>query len=128
MATATAAQQHEMVERKEPLMVQFTKENEDVEGVLVGVELVNVKGKQTCQYLLRDPDGVMFTFLQTYDIGRKLNKGDIGHFVTVRYEGEDKSIVTQGSPLKRFKVMVSKRKVVADTLTITDDDIPEFLR
>jgi hypothetical protein len=76
--------------------------------------------------------GELQSFLGTYDIASKLRRMDIGHLISVRYEGEDKSVSRNGNALKRFKIAVSKELYAgagkkdgleAGTL-ITDDDIP----
>lgn len=116
--------EREMVEVKEPVMVQFANVGQKVEGILLAVEKVNVKGKPTIQYLCEGPEAEVFSFLTTYDLSRKIGRKHVGHFLCVHYMGVDPSVKTQGDPLRRFKVMVSKQKEIANTLEITDDDIP----
>ena len=121
MATAPAATpkdvkpRREMSERTAPEMFQFNDHDKYMSGVLVHVGKVNVTNKQTgeekeaTQYTLENPEnGKRVTFLATYDMERKIRPGDVGHFLTVTYEGEDTSIKTQGSPIKKFRVQVSK--------------------
>lgn len=114
-------------EVKEPVMKQFTSPGQVVEGLLLSIQKVNVKGKSAVQYLCRDDQGDLFTFLATYDIARKISRGHIGHAVRVEYEGEDSTVEVGNNKnkLRRFKVYVAKQKEVApDSLEITDDDIP----
>jgi hypothetical protein len=126
------ATKREMVEVQAPEMFQFTSDGSDIEGILVGISKVEVKGKTTLQYNVIDDDGKKWTFLATYDLARKLGREHIGHYIYVRYEGEDKEVKTQGSPLRRFKVCVSKENERAAAkgsgnngdLQITDEDIP----
>ena len=108
-------------------MLQFTREGQDVEGVLLSIQPVRVKDKEAIQYLLRLDSGERVTFLGTYDLNRKIHAEHKGHAIMVRYGGEDKTVATQGSPLRRFKVFVSKERELAvkdDPLRITDEDIP----
>lgn len=115
------------VEVKEPKMIQFAKAGDQVEGVLLRIDKVNVKDKKAMQYVCKDDEGELFTFLATYDISRKIRREHIGHAVMVKYEGEDNLVqVGEGqNKLRRFKVYVAKQKEVAtDTLEITDEDIP----
>lgn len=117
----------EMVEVKEPRMMQFTTEGQSVEGYLLRIERVNVKDKSTIQYVCKDEAGDLFTFLATYDIARKLRSEHRGRWIMVRYEGEDGSVQTQGNKLRRFKVCVEKENPDAANdhgLHITDEDIP----
>lgn len=118
----------DMYEVEGPQMFQFDKEGAGIEGVLLSIQNVTVKGKTTRQYTLRDDEGKVWTFLATYDIAQKLTEQHIGHFVFVRYEGEDNNVQTQGNKLRRFKVFVSRaREVTAprgNDLHITDEDIP----
>ena len=62
------------------------------------------------QYMLQDENGDRFTFLATYDLNRKIQPAHIGHWMTITYEGEDHTIETQGSPLRKFRVQVSREK------------------
>ena len=55
----------------------------------------------------------------------------MGHYIEVRYEGENKSITRGGNSLREFKVKVSAEPITekkanrpAVDLGITDDDIP----
>lgn len=116
MATAAVGPQgvkprREMQDRTAPEMFQFNDRDKHMQGVLVNIATVEVKGKETTQYTLENPEnGKRVTFLATYDLERKIRPGDMGHFLTVSYEGEDNSIKTQGSPLKKFRVQVAKDK------------------
>lgn len=117
----------EYAEVRGPRMVQFTAAGQDIEGVLLAIQRVTVKEKPTIQYLLKLDDGSLATFLATYDLLRKIRPEHMGHALLVRYEGEDHEVKTQGSPLRRFKVMVSNDRELAvkgDPLQITDEDIP----
>ncbi len=114
----------EMVELKEPEMVKFEHNGDEVQGILLSVSKVNVKGKPTIQYTCEKQAGDTFTFLSTYDISRKLSSKHVGHFVSVKFMGIDPSVETQGDPLRRFKVMVSKQREIVNPLEITDADIP----
>ena len=110
----TKPKQRQMQEVNAPEMFQFADANSYIEGKLLAISPVEVKGKETTQYLIRTPNGDRFTFLATYDLVRKLGPDAIDHWVTVKYEGEDKSIKTQGSPMRKFKVLVSKEKEQAN--------------
>ena len=103
-----------MQEVNAPEMFQFADANSYIEGKLLDISPVEVKGKQAVQYLIQSPNGDRFTFLGTYDLERKLLPVHIRHWVSVKYEGEDKSIKTQGSPMRKFKVLVSKEKEQAN--------------
>lgn len=116
--------EREMVEIKEPKMVKFEHNGQEISGVLIGMQKVNVKEKPTIQYVCANDDGETFTFLTTYDLSRKLSRKHVGHFISVRFMGVDPSVKTQGDPMRLFKVMVSRQKEIASSLEITDDDIP----
>jgi hypothetical protein len=60
--------------------------------------------------MVQSEGGQRFTFLATYDLERKIQEAHIGHYLIVSYEGEDREIKTQGSPLKKFRVQASKEK------------------
>src|ERR1035438_557643 len=112
----TKPNQRQMQEVNAPEMFQFTDARSYIEGVLLDVSPVTVKdnAKETSQYLVQSKNGDRFTFLATYDLSRKLLPVHIGHWIQVKYEGEDKSIKTQGSPMRKFKVSVSKQKEQAN--------------
>lgn len=102
------ARNRQMQEIKAPEMFQFTKEEPALEGTLLGISRVQVKGKDTTQYMIQDVDGNRLTFLATYDLARKIQLSHVGHWIYVQYEGEDPDIKTQGSPLKKFRVAISQ--------------------
>jgi hypothetical protein len=113
MATAPAPPmraRREMQEVNAPDQFQFTEMRRTLSGILIDIDQVTVKDKPTMQYTFRDEDGKRTTFLATYDLQRKIEPGHIGHWMTITYEGEDHTIKTQGSPLRKFKVQASKEK------------------
>ncbi len=116
MATATVGAQRarKMQEQKEPRMLKFERTNDRISGHLYSIQQVSVKDNEspTVQYDVLDDNGEHVTFLQTYDLGRKLRKEHIGHYVEITYLGEDHSVRTQGSPLRRFRVMVSETREI----------------
>lgn len=127
----------EMEERKEPELVKFG-EGEVIEGELTFIDriLVGEERKPALRYTVRDLEtGNSVAFLGVHQVNQKLRLEDRGHFVHVRYEGEDKSVSRNGNAMKIFHVRVSKQKVsemvtgkgsvdpVAGT-EITDYDIP----
>lgn len=109
-ATTPMKPRREMQEVKAPEQFQFSEKARTLDGVLIDIDQVTVKGKDTMQYTLRDERGNRVTFLATYDLQRKIQPLHVGHWLTITYEGEDHSIQTQGSPLRKFKVLVSKEK------------------
>jgi len=120
---ATAAQnppttmkpRREMVEAKAPEMFKFTKQGQEISGVLINLEptVVKTDGResQTIEFMLRDDRGERVTFLGTNDLIKKIQPDHIGHFLTIRYERDDSSFTKPGqSAAKVFKVLVSKEK------------------
>jgi hypothetical protein len=99
-----------MQEVKAPEQFSFTETTRILNGVLIDIDQVTVRTKPTMQYTVQDEDRRRFTFLATYDLQRKIQPAHIGHWMTITYEGEDHSIETQGSPLRKFRVQVSKEK------------------
>ena len=106
----------EMEEVKAPSQFSFSDQSRTLSGTLLDIDQVGVKDKKTgeakpaMQYLLQDESGRRFTFLGTYDLTKKIQPIHVGHWMTVTYEGEDNSIQTQGSPMRKFKVLVAKEK------------------
>lgn len=123
-------------ELKESKMLKFTTPGQEVLGYLVNVSTTTVKGKPANEYLVRDDKEGMVTFLGTYTIDKRV----MPHWpkvkgcrIWVKYQGEDKTIGTDSNKMKLFTVNVDyemrdKEIAGAPSLTITDDDIPEFVR
>lgn len=115
-----------MQERKEPTLIKFG-DGEQVRGVLVAVDQVEVKGKRVNQYVIEDMDSKeRASFLGTYQIDVKLRRSDVGHVVQVVCTGEDRNVQRNGNAMKTFRVLVSDRKAPGwanDGTPITDDDI-----
>jgi hypothetical protein len=95
----------EMVERREPHFVVF-RVGDVVEGILVEIERVQVKGKSGLRYTV-DDSGQLYRFLGTYQINEKIQIGDVGKRVRIRYEGEDTSVERAGNRMRVFRVFVS---------------------
>ncbi|SRR5581483_1760330 len=110
--SAVSQRVRKMNEVKEPRMLKFERPNESISGHLYAIQPVTVNDKPTVQYDLLDEAGEHVTFLQTYDLSRKLRKEHIGHFVEITYLGEDRSVKTEGNALRRFRVMVSELREI----------------
>lgn len=117
MATAPVAQAagpqsvRRMVEVKAPEMYQFSKQGQEIEGVLINIEPTMVKDKQALEYMIGLPNGQRLTFLGTNDLNKKIHPGHIGHWMKIRYENDDNSFTKPGqSPAKVFKVLVGAEK------------------
>jgi len=110
--------QRKMIEQKEPKFLQWSRENEQIEGHLMALENVEITDKETGdvkdqpRYVVRDLDANLVMFLQTTTLARQLRKEHVGHYVTVTYLGEDRSVKTQGNPLRRFRVLISELKEI----------------
>jgi hypothetical protein len=108
--------ERKMIEQQEPKFHQWTHENEQIEGHLLAMESFELIDKNSgelknqIRYVVRDPDKNLISFLQTVTLARLLRKEHIGHYVVVTYAGEDRSVKTQGSPLRRFRVRTSELK------------------
>ena len=81
---------------------------------------------------MRDPEnGRLFAFLGCYQIDTKLRADDRGHYITVRYDGDDEGVKRNGNAMKKFSVAVSKHSFevptvgnqIEDGTFITDSDI-----
>lgn len=118
----------EMQEIREPQMWQFSKKTPKLEGVYLGSQKVTIKGKETLQHMIQDSEASRFTFLGTYDLQRKISQSHFGHWMIVEFEGEDPNVRTQGSPLRRFRVSISKQKepefLNSHGVDVTDADVP----
>jgi hypothetical protein len=126
----------EMQTRREPKFYSFgadgVREGEVLEGVFLRIDSIEKEGKKVARFLFAEgeihdgrfvPSGERFALLATYDLAQKLLMGDTGHFVRIRYTGEDHSVRTAGNALKRFDVQVSAAEFVT-ARGISDQDIP----
>ena len=102
----------EMIEAKAPEMMKFSRQGQELTGVLINIEPVTVRGEsQTLEYTLLDDNGERLTFLGTNDLNKKIQARYIGHYLGIRYESDDNSFTKQGqSAAKVFRVLVSKDK------------------
>ena len=101
----------QMQEVKAPEQFQFTKQGQVLSGVLISIEPVTVKEKPAIEYMFRDEKGERVTCLGTNDLDKKLQPAHIGHWLDIRYEGDNSSFQKPGqSAMKIFKVLVSKDK------------------
>lgn len=127
-----------MQERKEPTFVKFETEGEFAEGVLLGIEQIEVgeDRKRAIRYTVRDPKTrEAFAFLGTHQINTKITTEDKGHYVQVMYSGTDDNVQRNGNSMRLFRVLVSDKPYVnlaparkvntaTDDTGITDEDIP----
>jgi hypothetical protein len=127
----------EMKEQKEPKFISFGKdgvrEGSTIEGVFLRIDSVtNRESKKMPRLVFAegeiqegrfDPTGDQFAFLATYDLAQKLRMDHVGHFVQIRYEGEDHAIGREGNLLKRFRVSVSAKQFISER-GISDADLP----
>jgi hypothetical protein len=101
----------QMEEVKAPEQFQFSKQGQEIGGVLIDIDQVTVKDKPTMQYTVHTENGARFTFLGTNDLDKKIQPAHIGHWLDIRYERDDASFQKPGqSAMKIFKVLVSKEK------------------
>jgi hypothetical protein len=103
-----------MVESKAPQMFKFVKQGDELAGHLIAIESVTVNGKSdTLQYLVRDDQRNLWSFLGTNDLNKKIHADDVGRFLAIRYESDDDSFTKQGqNPAKVFRVFTSEEKEV----------------
>jgi len=110
-----------MKERTEPDFIQF-RPGDVVEGVLVSVQRIMVQGKPAVRYTV-DGGGKLYAFLGTYQLNTKLRPSDVGHWVAVRYEGEDTNVKRGENSMRIFTVAVSD-ELATPEFAAQSDDIP----
>jgi len=123
-----------MQTREEPRFVRFST-GDVIEGVLVKMERLNIRDKQTSQlsqavrYTVSQDDGTDVAFIGTHQIDSKLRPDDRGHKVEIRCVGEDVTVKRGENFMKVFEVRVSKELAssasipTVDSIEITDADI-----
>ncbi len=125
-----------MEQRKEPKFLTFgpdgVREGSTIEGVFLRIDAIEKDGKKVPRFVFAEgevhegrfePSGERIAFLATADLAQKLLMGDVGHFLQIRYTGEDHNVRRNGNSMKRFDVHVSKSQFVTAT-GISDQDIP----
>jgi hypothetical protein len=115
-----------MVTREEPRFVQFGT-GEIIEGLLVSIDRIQIKGKGAVRYTVQEDGGQLVAFLGTYQINTKLHHEDRGHRVSIKCIGEDVMVKRGENCMKVFEVAVSTECIQAgaiSTLEISNDDIP----
>lgn len=117
-----------MKERQDPKFIQFST-GDVVEGMLVGIERVLIKGKSGVRYTVQEDGGALVAFIGTYQLNTKLRIDDKGHRVDIRCVGEDVTVKRGDNCMKVFEVRVSDERVkaataITDGTEITDEDIP----
>ncbi len=132
-----------MKEVREPKFVEFKSDGQIAEGVLIGIDRPEVGNppKNVARFVLSEvdfdgdrviPTGDRLCFLGTADLVQKIQRNHLGHYLRVRYEGEDQNVRRNGNAMRRFKVLISEapafsiraKESEADSTFITDADIP----
>jgi len=79
-------------------------ENPEITGVLIAIE----EGTYGQQYRIQIPTGELVT-IGTYSVlTSKINKGDIGKWIKVKYNGNVKSEKVKGGVYKDFDVFIKQ--------------------
>jgi len=119
------------IERKEPIKFEFG-EGAVLTGVLTNVERVKVRDSRTdlpkdaVRYAVDEIEsGEAVFFFGTHQLNGKLRPSDIGHYVRIVCEGEDRSVSRNGNAMKIFKVYIAGRAPgwATDGTQITNEDI-----
>jgi hypothetical protein len=96
----------EPIELKAPELFQFTKHGQILDGKLLAIEPVPVKGKAGVEYLFENKDGARMTCLETADLKKKITPAQLNHRLLIRYERDDNSFTKEGqTAMKLFKVL-----------------------
>jgi hypothetical protein len=126
-----------MTERKAPILFSFDTPGAFLEGYLIRVDRVNVKGKPANQYTFECEDGEVRQILGTYDIDTKIRwPRDRDKFVAIAFASvrSDVGKVDQKSGkfngMRVFQVLVDEGAQASAQARpeheheITDADIP----
>ena len=101
----------EMVERTGPEIFKFETPGDYLRGRLVEIETVDIAGKPTIRYIVHDEEeGIVYSFLGTVDLNKKIRPKDVGKLLEIRYGGQDPETQGGKNPIKRFKVFAEKDK------------------
>jgi hypothetical protein len=101
----------EFEERTGPEIFRFETPGDYLRGRLIEIETVDIAGKPTLKYIVRDEDeDKLFSFLGTVDLNKKIRSSDIGKLVEIRYGGKDPNPEPGKNAIKSFKVGVQKDK------------------
>jgi hypothetical protein len=94
-----------MVERRKPRFVFFAHAGDGLEGLLVDIERKRVNGTVFTVYTL-EYESQLTCFFGTEMINEKIQIGDVGRWIRIRYEGDDTSL-GRGGRTRVYRVFVS---------------------
>lgn len=108
-----------------PELIAFDKPGQQLEGTLIGVTRIELRGKKVVQYTLANGDRTL-KLLGTFDLVQKLDSRHIGCRVRLLYRGEDPEIKKGDNHMKIFQVQIkgTPSSAAAGPGPITDEDIP----
>lgn len=108
-----------------PELVAFERPGQQIEGTLIGVTRIELRGKRVVQYTFANGDRTL-KLLGTFDLVQKLDGRHIGCRVRILYRGEDPEIKKGDNHMKIFQVQIkgTPSAAAAPTGPITDEDIP----
>ena len=115
MSTSTVNQpklQRKMHEVKDAELFQFTRLGQTLEGVLVSIEPVTLKGQAgKLKYFFEQPENkTRMSCLGVTDLNKKIQPGYLGYWIEIRYESDLKlpNQPAENSDMKIFNVSVAE--------------------
>jgi hypothetical protein len=125
MATAPATpitnkprQSDGMQEVKEPEFIQWKNQGQEVDGILLLLEPIEIDDKETkekktvTEMMFLGEDNQRFRFIAPDDLKKKIWTYHLGRRLQIRYETDDRSNVKQGQNARKvFKVLASVHKI-----------------
>jgi hypothetical protein len=107
-----------MVEVKEPEFIQWKRQGQETDGILLSLEPQEIEDKESkekktvTEMMFIGSDGQRFRFLAPDDLKKKIWTYHLGHRLRIRYETDDTSRQQQGQNARKiFKVVASPNKM-----------------
>ena len=107
-----------MEEVKEPEFIQWKREGQETDGILLSLDPVEIEDKDTKQVkavtemMFLDMEGQRFRFIAPDDLKKKIWAYHLGHRLKIRYEMDDRTNMKPNqNPRKVFKVLASPNKM-----------------
>ncbi len=109
-----------------PELVTWKNPGDTIEGILIQIAQIPVRGKRVTQYTIASGT-TKYKLLATYDLQQKIGLEHVGCRIRIKYRGEDTNITggQDNTPMKVFSVQYSGTpSAVGGHGPITDEDIP----
>lgn len=95
-------------EERTPQIFNFLEAGDELEGLYIGADTIELRGSAVVRYAVRTDSGVV-TFLGSVQLNPLMDRESVGTYLRIRYEGD---VSTQnGQKMRTFKLWVDPATV-----------------